>query len=290
MTPPPETVVADGGRLTVAGWAWPVLQANSLATFDAVSRLPVTNVVRAVPGRSTSRLVLRRPEGADLVAYLKRYEPGYLSAWRQLARRLHWPGAADEAAQEWDHLVRLHALGFRTARPLALGQLRQGGIVAASFLLQEEIPGGLPADEYFLNHLAAGPPRRRWELLGKIGTLVGQFHQAGLVHKDLYFKHLFVVERGADWELYLIDLQRVVGPARHRARWYLKDLAALGFSARVHARLPRTALLRLFHGFTGRPRLTAADKALLRRLGPQVRRLEHRSPKYRRIYNAPPSP
>ena len=278
MTATPDSFTLDHGQLIVAVGFQDRLRQSGLDTFAKVMALPATTTVRAVPGRSTIRIAL-----PGLVGYLKRYEPHYLSATRKVLRRLRWPGAADEAGREWRKLHLLRGHGFRTAVPVALGQQRVAGMVRASFLLQQEIPGGVPADEY----LPRLPVARRRRLLLEIGKLARRFQEAGFIHKDFYLKHVFVAERGEDWDLYLIDLQRVRGPWRHRQRWYRKDLAALAFSAHKQAGLSRTDLLRLFHGFSGRAPLTAADKRVIRRVWWRAQRLLRRGPRYKRVWNAP---
>jgi len=242
----------------------PALQAAGLATFEQFMALPATNVIRAVPGRSTIRVVV-----AGTPMYLKRYEAGYLSPGKKLLRLIHWPGFDDEAAREWRkmHLLRQH--GFLTATPVALG--RQG---FASFLLQQEIAGGVPADEY-IQTLSMS---QRRQLLRQIGQLALRLRDGGFIHKDLYLKHIFVA--GSD--LYLIDLQRVLGPRPHRERWYMKDAAALAFSVRVHGKCSWTDVLRVYKAYA--PGKT--DKDFLRQLWPKITRLLNRTPKYKRVWNA----
>ena len=224
---------------------------------------------------------------AGKMGYLKRYEPQYLMFAKLLQRALHWPGADDEALREWRKMLLLRQHGFLIAEPIAVGQRRRCGAVVESFLLQLEIAGGMPADEYFRQRLAGEPPVRRRRLIGQIGALARRFQQAGFIHKDLYFKHVFVVERGAEWDLYLIDLQRVLGPGRHRHRWHLKDLGALAHSGQARAGLSRTDLLRLYFAFAEVKRLGPADKRLIGQIWKRVRRIRSRQPKYKRVWNAP---
>ena len=246
----------------------PLLRAHGLDSFDRIMALPTRAVVRAVPGRSTVRVEL-----PSFVGYLKRYEADYHSPVKKLLRLLHWPGFDDEAAREWRKIQLLRQHGFLTATPVAVG--RRG---FASFLLQQEITGGEPADEY----LRRQPTGRRHRLLAKVGKLARRLRDAGLIHKDLYLKHIFVAERGDDWQLYLIDLQRVLGPRPHRGRWYLKDAAALAFSARAHAGCSLTDLMRLYKAYA----LGETDKRFVRKVWRRVERLLRRTPKYKRVWNA----
>ncbi|MBI3853807.1 MAG: hypothetical protein HY298_26580 [Verrucomicrobia bacterium] len=283
-----HTIPLDDGKVLAFESFVPVLRANGLDTFERVMAEQSGAVVRAVPGRSTVQLQLAEGHGPPLVCYLKRYETGYLSRWKFFWRAIHWPGADDEAARECQKILLLRQHGFLTAAPVALGQRRCCGVVTASFLLQQEIVGGAPADEFILQRLRGAPPRRKWQLLERIGKLAAAFHGAGFIHKDLYLKHIFVVERGDTMDLFLIDLQRVVGPRRHRWRWYLKDLGALAHSALFQTRLSRTNLLRLYIAYTGVKKLRREDREMISKILRRVRQFQKRLPKYRRIWNAPP--
>src|SRR5438093_11294603 len=97
MTRAPELVTLDDGRLVVASAFASALRAAGLDTFEKIMAMPPETVVRAVPGRSTARVRLTAPTAETVVAYLKRYEPQYLTAWRWVQRAVGWPGAADEA-------------------------------------------------------------------------------------------------------------------------------------------------------------------------------------------------
>jgi hypothetical protein len=282
----PEYITLDGGKLTVASRFLPLLQAAGLDSFDKIMALPAKAVIRAVPGRSTIRVELPSSTGDTLVGYLKRYGEEYLSPLDKLLRLIRWPGADDEAAREWRKILLLRTHNFLTAIPIAVGQLRRGGIVTSSFLLQQEIPGGLPADDYIVQRLASAPPQRKWKLCKKLGESARTFQDAGFIHKDFYLKHIFVVERGDDWDLYLIDLQRVLGPRAHRQRWYLKDLSALAHSARRRGKLSLPNTLRIYRGYAGITKLRATDKQFIASIWQRVRKLRGRQPKYGRIWNA----
>jgi hypothetical protein len=282
----PEYITLDDGNLTVVSRFLPLLRAAGLDSFDKIMALPSKAVVRAVPGRSTVRVELPQPTGGMLVGYLKRYGEEYLSPLDKLLRRIHWPGSDDEAAREWRKMLLLRTHNFLTAVPIAVGQSHRAGIVTSSFLLQQEIPGGLPADDYIVQRLATAPPQRKWKLCETLGELARTFQDAGFIHKDFYLKHIFVVERDDDWDLYLIDLQRVLGPRVHRQRWYLKDLSALAHSARRRGQLSLPNVLRIYRGYARTTKLQATDKQFIGNVWRRVRKLRGRQPKYGRIWNA----
>jgi hypothetical protein len=274
----------DGGTLFVRPEFVPALRASGLDTFERVMGHRDGRIMRSVPGRSTLRIELKHPEGAS-VAYLKRYEREYLSPARKLLRFLHWPGAGDEAMHEWNALGLLRFQGFNTADPIAVGQRRSGGLVERSFLLTAEISGGVAAHDY-ARTLGA---RARRELVMRIADLTQRFHAAGFAHRDCYLSHIFVVptlRANSDPRLYLIDLQRLFRPRCFRERWVVKDLGALGYSARV-AGATRADLLCFFKRYFGIARLSALDRARISKIMVRIDALQRRRPKHDVIWDQP---
>src|SRR5690606_11497690 len=152
-------------------------------------------------------------------AYLKRYQRRYLTTGKFLRRLFRLPGSEDEAMREWRMMHRLRAHGINTATPIAVGQCRKFGVVVRSFVMAAEIIGGMPADD----SMRQFAPARRRSLALPIADFTRRFHEAGFIHKDYYLCHIFVVETGDGWELFVIDLQRVLGPGKFLRRWLLKD-------------------------------------------------------------------
>jgi len=278
----PDLLALDSGRLRVAHAFAPLLRENGLGTFDRVMAWSSGSLMRSVPGRSTVRIELNRPTGGVQVAFLKRYEPAYLTPAKRILRFLHWPGADDEALNEWRAILALRAAGFNTADPIAVGQSRSVGAVTRSFLLTAEIAGGIAAHDYARSLEAR--PRRRLAL--QVAELTRRFHDAGFVHKDCYLSHLFVVERGSGRALFFIDLQRVTNPRWRRRRWWIKDLAQLAYSAQLAGATSRD-LLAFARAYLGRVNLTPADPRLLSSVVRRVQALHGRGPRYDVIWNQP---
>jgi tRNA A-37 threonylcarbamoyl transferase component Bud32 len=265
----------DGGRMTVATDFLPPLRDNGLDSFERVMALEGGQVRRDFPGRRTVRLELKLAGGAKQAIYLKRYLPDYLSLGRRLLRVVHWPGAEDEALREWKMIHAVRAIGIQTATPVAVGQGRADGIVTTSFLMTAEIHDGIEGDRY-LKTLAASPRR---DLLRRIAELARRFHDAGFVHKDLYLCHVLVSSGGAEPELFLIDLQRVVKPCCFRQRWLVKDLAALAYSA-LKSGASQADLLAAYRVYRGRRKLAPEDRPLAREILRRVVWLRTRTPKH----------
>ncbi len=277
--------ILDDGKLRVTESLLPLLRANGLDRFDKIMALTGGTMMRSVPGRSTVKIELRQPDGGTQVAFLKRYEPEYLSSGKKLLRFLRWPGADDEALHEWNSIRTLRACGFNAATPIAVGQERPAGIVRRSLLLTAEIAGGVAAH----NYARTLESKARRELALQIADLTRQFHGAGFAHKDHYLSHIFVVPSespAAAPNFYYIDLQRLIRPRVLRRRWIIKDLAVLGYSAQLSG-ATHVDVMRFCRSYFQKRRLSADDRRLIRSVMSRVNALHQRTPKYDVIWDQP---
>lgn len=265
----------DDGRLLVESEFVSLLHANRLDSFEAIMAQEGGRVARNFPGRRTVRLELKAPKSGIQAIYLKRYESNYRPGFPRLLRRIHWPGFADEAMQEWKALHEVRTLGISTATPIAVGQDRGGGLVRRSFLMTAEIPGAVEGHTWMaqLTH----PERARF--LRQIAKLAQQFHGAGLVHKDFYIGHILVAPVGGKADLFLIDLQRVIRPKTLRRRWRLKDLGAMAYST-LNAGATPGMLMRAFLDYSQVPTLGQREKSTARAALRRVAWLRTRRPKH----------
>ena len=190
--------VCDHGKLLVTEAFLPALLHLGCARFADIMAWPAQNVVRQFPGRATVRLVLASAAGESVPVFLKRYEAGYLSAWRFLLRAIHWPGSADEAMREWRMLHGLRAQGFRTPTPLAVGQEKVWGVIARSFVMTAELAQATPYRPIpeTVQPRSAGNSRAGWEKMTR------RFHRAGFVHKDYYLSHVSSWPMGGSWNCF----------------------------------------------------------------------------------------
>lgn len=172
-------------------------------------------LVRNTPLRKT--LWIRLEQGAGL--FLKQYLAGKIcpSFHRQKIHR-------EKAAIEF-----LPRLGLSVPKLLGWGSRRNAG----SFLLLQGCTGE-PLDRVFAKGypnpggLTEYQAKKLW--IESLAAFVGRLHAAGFVHRDLYLGHLLYEGfREGKPVLHLIDLQRVA--KKRLRRWYVKDLAAMDFSA-----------------------------------------------------------
>lgn len=268
-----KTETLDQGRLLVATEFLPLLRANGLDSFDKVMALEGGQVARDFPGRRTVRVALKGPDGAAIGVFLKRYRPEYLAPGKKLLRLLRWPGAQDEALREWRAIQQVRAVGINTAMPMAVGQMKAGGLVASSFLMTLEIAGAIEGHLYAEKLEVTA--RRRFLL--DVADLARRFHAAGFVHKDFYLGHVLVT--APEPRLFLIDLQRVTKPCCFRERWLAKDLGALAYSM-FNAGATYTDLLRAFLAYCGEAELDSARKRFAWKIFRRVAWLRTRQPKH----------
>ena len=277
----------DDGRMTVTVDFLPLLRANGLDSFEKVMAMTDGKVFRDFPGRRTVRLELNHDGGAQGI-FLKRYESHYLSPARKWLRRLHWPGAEDEALREWRVIHEVRSRGIPTATPVAFGQQTAGSPAMRSFLMTAEIPRAVEGIAW-AEQLPA-PERRRFLL--RVANLGRRFHATGLVHKDFYLGHILVSTLGSgsgQWaketlgtdgpELFLIDLQRAVRPCCFHDRWVEKDLGALAYSM-YNAGASWTDLLRCHLAYCGKPGLDKPEKRVVRAVLRRVAWLRTRQPRH----------
>jgi hypothetical protein len=99
-----------------------------------------------------------------------------------------------------------------------------------------------------------------------------------LHHQDLYLNHVLWCGELVDGEpdLRIIDLGRVRQTRQLSARWIVKDLSQLDFSAR---RLPCRERLRFLRIYLGR-RLTRGDRRLIQRIAWKSSRIARHTRKH----------
>lgn len=222
---PDDYCVLDEGRLFVRKDYQPVLCDRGWDRCAGVMQSLDCTVVRRVEERDNCLVELPNPRGGIVRAYLKRH-------WTTRLHSALSPGLEEAAA-----VARCQGAGVKTMSIIAAGEQRNDDGTVESFFMSEEIPGGLPADDFWRRRM--GPPggsslasaEHRLQLLECLADAARQFHQANLFHRDFYWCHFFVTERSPGrFAAHLIDLQRVLQPRRFRWRWQLKDLAQFRFS------------------------------------------------------------
>lgn len=244
------------------------LAAIGLMSFDSFFEFEGgRHLHKAGLGVHRSRSVFELSDGLRL--YLKRYvHPPLL---QQIKNR--FVACADLDRRPAETLARHN---IRSPKIVAWGVEKCGPLEIRSFLLTEEIPGGVSLEKRLPDCLTDPHPCRsvkeRREFLRDLARWVRRFHDTGLRHRDLYLSHIFLDH--AD-RFVLIDLHRCFRPRLFGERWLIKDLAQLCYSAPGRY-LSRADRLRFYLDYVGRQRLDAVGRRRIRRILRKIRRMAAR--------------
>ena len=109
-----------------------------------------------------------------------------------------------------------------------------------------------------------------------MAEIARRFHAAGYNHRDFYTCHFLVKEPSpGQFDVRLIDLQRVQRRRWFRRRWIVKDLAQLAYSAPRDRIGPKEWIAWMRH-YLGTPKLRRGDKRLIRAVAARVKRMRRR--------------
>lgn len=208
----------------------------------------VGRTVRCVPTRRTVSV-----PSAGTVLYGK---------WRQ--------GHARDAAAEWHWLHVLPLLGVRVPAPVAW--LRRAG---RSLLVTAALPGR-SLDAWAVDAAAGG-----WldELVAyaalHVAPMVRKLHEGGLVHRDLYWNHVFTEDPRRGTAPALLDVERVFAPRWRWRRWLVKDLA--GLLASLPVAVSTRQRLRFLRAYLGTLR---GERSLLAAIAAKAAQVRSHVPRY----------
>lgn len=157
--------------------------------------------------------------------------PNYRRGGWSGALRAHWHGRGVYLKRQHQHLCRewLHPFGWptlcrefrnlKTLQHLGIGcpaPLFFGRRGSSAVLVIEALDGFIALDQLAV---PAGPLRQK--LAEALGSCLGKLHRQHLQHGCLYPKHIFVRPVADDWQIALIDLEKMrwrvsaKGSARH---------------------------------------------------------------------------
>ena len=202
------------------------------------------------------RLVLADLEGKALGVFLKRQE--------NHLRRTFWHPLHGEPtfACEFRTMQYLAARDVPVPKPVFFAQQQQDSNSRAILMTEELVhfsPLETVTEEIFLNGKTTLAIKR--SILRGVAATVGKMHAAGIQHRSLYPKHLFVkMMDGADPQVVVIDLEK------SRRKWIsplrtVYDLSTLDRHARHWS---RTARLYFFKNYMGVEKLTPWTRLLCR--------------------------
>lgn len=219
--------------------------------------------------RTSDTIVVRIEDGASSV-YVKRY---HYPRWRQRLRGL-LRGTffqASRARSEYHALAVMRKLGIQAVRPIAFGERRTWHFVRSCFLITEAVPDAMPLSSFIrtFSHRRESVEAvlARREILTSLARQVRQMHEAGFVHRDLFWRNVLIrmlPERR--FEFYFLDASvgRRIRVAQRRRESIVRDIAAMGVLAPEFC--SKADQLRFLLEYLDTPRLSASDRRWLRKV------------------------
>jgi tRNA A-37 threonylcarbamoyl transferase component Bud32 len=210
---------------------------------ELVSRNPVGHVIKVkIDGR---------------FYFVKKYSRG--------GKRLRRFVGKSRVRNEWENLSFFSRLGIPTANIVAYGQESKWGLFKRGALITEELKDTTDLAELAMNQSPLLKDRD-WirQVILQVADFTKRMHDRGFVHNDLKWRNILVT-CGKEPEVFFIDCpvgKKWSGPVLRRG--FIKDLACLDKVAKYQ--LSRTTRLWFYKVYSGRSRLTKADKLLIKRV------------------------
>ena len=206
--------------------------------------------------------------GEVKVVYIKRYNAF------SLRYRLQSIIACSGAERSLRGAALLSAIGVPIARPVAVIEHRNAGMLVKSFYVSDEVKGGKTADAFWREDLkkitGVEGVRCRRRFLRKLAELFSRLHEHHVYHNDLKDANIIVApgSDNAPGSLYLLDLEGVRRYARLSRGRHVKNLVQLNRTLGRYLR--RSELLFFLHCYLsgntdGRGGIKAWAKDILKR-------------------------
>ena len=178
--------------------------------------------------------------------YLKRQQAHMRRTWR------HPIAGEPTFVREFEILEHLSKRHVATPKLVFFGSQQDKAI-----LLTQALTGFVAADEWLKNHAEVSVHQQN-SLMRALADAVRKMHLAGVQHRSLYLKHLFVIENNGSFEVAAIDFEK----SRITAfiKWFrLADLITLHYRT---ADLRASQKLAFFKQYFGISHLTASYKLI----------------------------
>jgi heptose I phosphotransferase len=245
------------------------MQEAGLSSVDDVMTSDAGRLLRSLPDRENWRLELHDAHRGSRAAYLKKH---HTRTWRNWLRAKFQLGPGASAGRvEASNVARLKLDGIRAMRLIAYGDRLHADGLLESFVITEELAGFTQLDHFLRRRFPERDGRSKPDpelsrLIRAVADVAARFHHSGYNHRDLYCCHFFIREPSpGEFQVHLIDLQRVEHRRRFRRRWVVKDLAQLAYSAPTD-RVSCTQRMAFIKHYLGVRKLRPRDKRLIRRV------------------------
>ena len=227
-------------------------------------------------GRWRQRLRLKDIDGHPHVLYLKQYDvPSAGQLFRSILAHRRIRATAE---YDWRPAFALSRLGIATPEPVAHG-CQHGRWPGKSFVITAALERADALERWLPENHQGVDFAARKRLIERVAGVVRALHGGGYCHRDLYLSHIFVRPTENDFEIFLIDLQRVFTPIWRKRRWFVKDLSALYYGCSTDI-VNRTDQVRFLHHYFGVRRLKTLHRgwihAIIRKSTGMKRRTRRR--------------
>lgn len=182
----------------------------------------------------TSDTIRYDVDGDRSAVFVKRY---HYPRWSQRIQGM-FRGTffqTSRARSEYRAMKVMRDLGIQAVRPIAYGERRICHFLRSCFLITEAVPDAMPLSSFiqtFGKHRgSSNAVRYRREILSSLARQVRHMHQAGFVHRDLFWRNVLIRSLPGDrFEFYFLDAsvgKRIRMPQRRQDN-IVRDIAAMG--------------------------------------------------------------
>jgi tRNA A-37 threonylcarbamoyl transferase component Bud32 len=221
--------------------------------------------------RTTDAIRVDGAGGASF--FIKRYHyPRWKHRIRGMLRGTFFKSS--RARSEYKTLMLMRRLGIQAVRPVAYGERRVMHFVRSCFLITEAVPAAMSLASFIktFSHHRASPLalRARLDILTSLARQVRQMHEAGFVHRDLFWRNVLIRPLPEErFEFYFLDASvgKRIRLAPRRQDSIVHDIAAM--SALAPEFCSKADQLRFLLEYLNTDRLTREDREWIRRV--QVR-------------------
>lgn len=190
-----------------SGWE-SILQFNQLGSFDALWDLKADWFEEPNERRGgwsgVSKLRLKTPEGGSVGVFLKRQENHNTKAWHSPIK------GVPTFYREFKNIMRFIKHDIPTVEPVYFCyRFEQGNCQA--ILMSKELDGfeSLDAEVYARQGALMKDRVQREHIMATVAKVVNKMHQHHYCHHCLYSKHIFLRSVNSQWEVKLIDLEKL---------------------------------------------------------------------------------
>jgi tRNA A-37 threonylcarbamoyl transferase component Bud32 len=240
------------------------------AGFDSVERVLACKGDHLAAWSRTSDTIRSSLSEGSCAIYIKRY---HYPRWKQRIRGM-FRGTffqSSRARSEYKALHLMRQLGIQAVRPIAYGERRMGHFLRSCFLITEAVPDAMSLSTFIKQFSRHRESRQatlaRREILTCLARQVRHMHEAGFVHRDLFWRNVLIRSLPDDtFEFYFLDASvgKRIRIQTRRQESIVRDVAAMGVLAPRFC--SKADQLRFLLVYLNTERLDREDRQWLRRV------------------------